>query len=747
MPPTVFISYSHSDARWKDRLVSQLGVLQHEGLLATWHDGLIQSGADWLPAIETAMAEARIAIFIVSAAFLNSEFIRRKEVPALMARREKEGLRLIPLIASPCLWRKVPWLAAIQAWPLHGKTLAELGGVRAVKVLADLAEEILSVETLSSSAEHLAEDPPVSPVRIGDEIDPLVPTELWEFEEPVVAFDVLPHNRGLVVCHPQEVRILASWGSPTREDRKLRLEGGEAISFALSADGTLFAVGDSFASVTVYKVRDGTKVKSLQRRASAKEVKRFRKLGLRTSSFEYGELTFSPDGRYLAACRRVAPRDQDRINYPHRIQPMDEPVDIYETDGEFKYRLPGYGSYPLACFTRDSQHIVVGLERNDVDNFAVYRIEDGKMEYSICLGEFVRCIVTHPDDKQVVVSLGGDDERAIRFLSTSSGREKKSFSYHAIPDDGRYPCTESVCVDSPGHYLVSAHNCGVLRLWDVRRHALVLTWLTNARGLWVNKLLFSGNADYLFASLRDFPANTINTLAMVRMADLLRRVGSSSAQAKASAGHSQLQDKYPLTSEIPNNADAHLDLARALEEEQKRSESVQVETRRSDDAMEKNNEIAELLELGSRAWLSVSIKTVFKSSALAAGYDIEVTNLGKTPAVEVEIWYQIDNFEGTEIPDNILPSTNQRREAGIVIGPSATHVITHRTDPEGRDFWTENAARKLATRFPLIFYCEVTYRDIFGKQRKTVACRQSAAKAAALGGQEWVSASKHNRLE
>jgi hypothetical protein len=48
MPSTVFISYSHQDRRWKNLLVRQLGVLESEGLLATWHDGLIQLGADWL---------------------------------------------------------------------------------------------------------------------------------------------------------------------------------------------------------------------------------------------------------------------------------------------------------------------------------------------------------------------------------------------------------------------------------------------------------------------------------------------------------------------------------------------------------------------------------------------------------------------------------------------------------------------------------------------------------------------------
>ncbi len=34
--PEVFISYSHTDEDWKDRLVTHLGVLEQEGLLEIW---------------------------------------------------------------------------------------------------------------------------------------------------------------------------------------------------------------------------------------------------------------------------------------------------------------------------------------------------------------------------------------------------------------------------------------------------------------------------------------------------------------------------------------------------------------------------------------------------------------------------------------------------------------------------------------------------------------------------------------
>ena len=52
--PAVFISYSHLDEDWKDRLVSHLRVLEREGELDVWDDRRIGAGEDWRPEIEQA---------------------------------------------------------------------------------------------------------------------------------------------------------------------------------------------------------------------------------------------------------------------------------------------------------------------------------------------------------------------------------------------------------------------------------------------------------------------------------------------------------------------------------------------------------------------------------------------------------------------------------------------------------------------------------------------------------------------
>jgi hypothetical protein len=140
--PKVFISYSHKDVAWKDRVLEQLIVLEYAGQLTVWDDQRIEAGDEWLPEIEAAMKSAEVAVLLVSADFLNSAFIRGTEIPRLLARRQAEGLRVIPVFVRPCAWKAVEWLAALEGRPKEDKTLSELRRHQAEKHLADLALEI-----------------------------------------------------------------------------------------------------------------------------------------------------------------------------------------------------------------------------------------------------------------------------------------------------------------------------------------------------------------------------------------------------------------------------------------------------------------------------------------------------------------------------------------------------------------------------------------------------------------------------
>jgi Domain of unknown function (DUF4062)/TIR domain len=140
--PTIFLSYSHRDEGWKDRLLAHLGIAAEEGLLAVSNDRQIGAGADWLQKIQEAIEAARVAVFLISADFLTSRFIRGTEVPQFLKRRVTTGLQIFPVIVRSCDWQVVPWLSPLQARPRDGKPLAGFRGDRIDAELATIAKEI-----------------------------------------------------------------------------------------------------------------------------------------------------------------------------------------------------------------------------------------------------------------------------------------------------------------------------------------------------------------------------------------------------------------------------------------------------------------------------------------------------------------------------------------------------------------------------------------------------------------------------
>jgi len=138
----IFISYSHKDKAWKDRLVTHLGILQRQGVLEIWEDRRIQAGEEWLPEIERALHDAGLAILLISADFLTSRFIMDKEVPVLLARRQQQGVRLIPFIVRDCAWQQVDWLRSLQAKPQDGRPLANGTDAQIDTDLAELTRDV-----------------------------------------------------------------------------------------------------------------------------------------------------------------------------------------------------------------------------------------------------------------------------------------------------------------------------------------------------------------------------------------------------------------------------------------------------------------------------------------------------------------------------------------------------------------------------------------------------------------------------
>jgi hypothetical protein len=97
----VFVSYSHSDHEALNRLKTFVRPLEREGLIDYWDDTHLAAGDDWQVEILTALAQARVAVLLISQAFLVSEFIAQTEIPRILARAHNDGLLVMPVFVSP----------------------------------------------------------------------------------------------------------------------------------------------------------------------------------------------------------------------------------------------------------------------------------------------------------------------------------------------------------------------------------------------------------------------------------------------------------------------------------------------------------------------------------------------------------------------------------------------------------------------------------------------------------------------
>ncbi len=139
-----FISYSHSDRSYLDMLKKHLKWYLHAGkeneLLDIWDDTRIGSGADWDKEIKEALATTRVAVLLVSANFLSSDFILDHELPCLLEARQKGEIRLLQFILRPCAFHRTP-LYVYQA-ENGAQPLSAMNEHQQELIWASLAEKI-----------------------------------------------------------------------------------------------------------------------------------------------------------------------------------------------------------------------------------------------------------------------------------------------------------------------------------------------------------------------------------------------------------------------------------------------------------------------------------------------------------------------------------------------------------------------------------------------------------------------------
>jgi hypothetical protein len=112
---TVFISYSHADSRFLQRLLIHLRPLEKRGLIDLWADTKIHVGDIWRDEITQALSRARVAVLLITADFMASDFIIENELPPLLEKAEAQGVTIIPVILKACRFERDRSLSRFQA--------------------------------------------------------------------------------------------------------------------------------------------------------------------------------------------------------------------------------------------------------------------------------------------------------------------------------------------------------------------------------------------------------------------------------------------------------------------------------------------------------------------------------------------------------------------------------------------------------------------------------------------------------
>jgi internalin A len=108
------ISYCHRDKPWLIQLQDHLKPVVQYDAVKVWDDTLIEPGQKWRSEIQRVLANAKVAVLLVTPAFLASDFITQNELPPLLDAACQTGLKVLWIPVKPSSVEKTP-IAEYQA--------------------------------------------------------------------------------------------------------------------------------------------------------------------------------------------------------------------------------------------------------------------------------------------------------------------------------------------------------------------------------------------------------------------------------------------------------------------------------------------------------------------------------------------------------------------------------------------------------------------------------------------------------
>ena len=156
----VFVSYSHANKVWMERLTPLLKGLP--GLrkkdVAVWSDKDIRPGVPWHDEIQRELDVMDVFIALVSVEFGMSDYIKRHELPKAIKRHKEKQIEVLPVYLGAPSDGDCKWLMQLQRVPVE-KSWAEIHAANrdydhALKPIRDAIKAVVERARQRKSAKH-----------------------------------------------------------------------------------------------------------------------------------------------------------------------------------------------------------------------------------------------------------------------------------------------------------------------------------------------------------------------------------------------------------------------------------------------------------------------------------------------------------------------------------------------------------------------------------------------------------------
>jgi hypothetical protein len=140
----VFISYSHKDQEWFNKLQLMLAPVEAFHGIKVWDDKEIMPGTYWHNAISNALSQTRLAICLVSKHFINSSYINTNELKYFMEEAAKQKVRIFPIAISRIIDHENPF-KEIQFVNDPATPLDELSDENQHTILSNMVNQLIEI--------------------------------------------------------------------------------------------------------------------------------------------------------------------------------------------------------------------------------------------------------------------------------------------------------------------------------------------------------------------------------------------------------------------------------------------------------------------------------------------------------------------------------------------------------------------------------------------------------------------------